>query len=183
LVLLSLPLALTAGCRSNDQELFPITASSHWNYLVRTLNKTTDAVVYADRVAVGSTQGYELHGDLGCFHLAWIGGNLVTDQMAGARMLPPLPILTPASKRYLEWKGWIETGDKREPAKAKIFTDLARLPLNGNVVDTHRTLIAITLPDREINLTNWYQSGVGLVRQEQRTNGRLDLILDYLAQS
>lgn len=92
-------------------------------------------------------------------------------------------MLTAVSKQPSVWRGWIDSGDKREAAKATITTVQARLSLDGNSIDTTRTLVSIMLPNRQINLTNWYKAGVGLVRQEQRTNGRLDLILDYLDQS
>ncbi len=174
--------AILSGCQSNH-ELFPVSEHSHWTYLVRTVNKTTDSVSYAGKIAVGNTEGFELHSDLGSVRLAWVRGQLVTDEMAGSRMTPPLPMLTAVSKQPSVWRGWIDSGDKREAAKATITTVQARLSLDGNSIDTTRTLVSIMLPNRQINLTNWYKAGVGLVRQEQRTNGRLDLILDYLDQS
>jgi hypothetical protein len=171
------------GCAGGDRELYPIDEHSHWSYFARTVNTTTDHVSYAGRVAVGNSNGYELKSDLGVIHLAWTNGNLVTDQMASSRFLPPLPILTEVSKKPVAWQGWIDTGDRREAARAKIVTDHAKLSLHGLLVDTTRTTVALSLADRQISLINWYRSGVGLVRQEQRTDGRLDMTLEYLDQS
>jgi hypothetical protein len=148
--------------------------------MVRTVNMSTDRVYYSRKIAVGNVEGFELASDMGSSHFAWIGRNLVTDEMAGSRMSNPLPILTPISNNFLAWNGLINTGEKWEPASAKIQTVKAKLDLHGASTDTVRSTVVITLPGREIDLKSWFKAGVGLVRQEQTTNGRLDLMLEFL---
>jgi hypothetical protein len=173
-----------SGCGSSKNELFPITEHSRWNYTVRAVKQYQDHVSYSGRVAVGLTNGYELKSDMGVLHLAWSGGSLITDQMAGSHMRPGLPLLT-SSSGPTSWAGWIDSDDRSEPepAKATISCVHVKLDLHGTTVDTVRSNILIILPGKKIDLVSWFQPGLGLVRQEQQTNGKLDVMMEYLNQS
>lgn len=157
----------------------PLSEGAKWTYLVRAVSSYPDAVMVKRQVAVGDAQGYEMQGRMGVYHLAWDKGRLVTDMMATARFIPPLILLAPHQKTT-RWSGWVLSDDKRIPAKATITNSPQKLDLLGNPVETTRSDVTVNLAGQNLTLSTWFQPSVGIVRQEQRTNGRIDLTLEYL---
>jgi hypothetical protein len=153
---------------------------SKWFYMSRSgLRSLPDNLEVTGRVAIGDVQGYELTGDLGVVHLGWRGGRLVSDEMSGSRFTPPLPILAPA-ERKADWRGWVYTADRREPAKAFVTHSVIQLDQPGRSVKTVLSQVDMKLADRSVQLLTWFEPGVGIVRQVQRTNQRSDLMIEFL---
>ena len=160
----------------------PLHEHHSWSYLVRSgLQNLPDKVTVTRSVAVGDVDGYELAGELGVSHLAWEKGQLVTDQMAGVRFTRPLPILAP-NNDSVEWSGWADSGDHRDPAKATVTHASTKLEVLGRPVETIRSDVDLKIADRKLQLSTWFEPGVGIVRQDQRTNGRLDITLELLGE-
>ncbi len=169
-----------AGCRSSGQDLMPLKVGEKRYYMARSgLKNLPDNVEVTRQVAIGDIEGYELSGNLGAAHLGWSHGRLISDQMSEVRFVPPLPILAPGDK-LLEWRGWVLSGDVREPAKASVTHAAARLEKGGRPVETVVSQVDLKISNRSVQLLTWFQAGVGIVRQEQRTNGRMDLMLEFL---
>lgn len=158
----------------------PLREDHKWQYLVRTgLLNLPDSVKVTRRIAVADVDGYELASDLGVSHLAWRKARLITDQMAGARFTPPLPIFAP-NEGAVPWQGWIYSGDKREPAKGTVSHTSTKLDVLGRQVETIRSDVFLKVSARRVQLSSWFEPGVGMVRQDQLTNGRLDATIELL---
>jgi hypothetical protein len=151
-----------------------------WVYMARTgLQSLPDNVRVTRRLSVDGVEGVELMGDLGVSHVAWSGSRLITDQMAGCRFLPPLPLLA-VGEDQASWRGWVYSGAKREPWKAQISSQSAKLDVLGTMANTVCSSVDMSSGPLRLQVKTWFEPGVGIVRQEQRTNDRLDLTLELL---
>jgi hypothetical protein len=158
----------------------PLKVGESWVYMARTgLQSLPDNVRVTRSVSVGDTEGVELSGDLGTAHLAWDGNRLVTDQMAQCRFVHPLPLLEAAQSK--PWQGWMLRGDKRYAFKAFTSQAPAKLDVMGMQANTICSSVELWSDKQHVEIKTWFESGVGIVRQEQRTNDRLDLTLELLA--
>jgi hypothetical protein len=65
-------------------------------------------------------------------------------------------------------------------ARASLRQALEKIRWRGRVTDALRVVLTITADGNEIEIATWYVQGEGPVRQEHRTNGRLDVALRSL---
>jgi hypothetical protein len=112
--------------------------------------------------------------------LAWLDGVLVAEMTAGARLTRPLPLLNPA-RTEMQWQGWIGSGGKRKAARATIRRTADTVEVQGRTVSAVRSDVAIKTESELLEIRSWFRKGSGLVRQEQRTNGRLDLSAEWVS--
>ena len=55
-----------------------------------------------------------------------------------------------------------------------------KLELLGRTVDTVYSTVWLKVGARNVVLKSWFEPGTGIVRQEQKTDNRLDLVIEYL---
>lgn len=169
-----------AGCGDGPSDLMPLSIGEDWVYLARNGIQTYTQKMRVERqVAVGDVEGYELAGDLGVAHMAWSHGRLITDQMAGARFDPPLILYAPGNKD-IPWSGAVYSGDRKEMATGTIGNGKEKLDLLERTVDTVCSTVWLKVGDKNVVLKSWFEPGTGIVRQEQKTDNRLDLVIEYL---
>lgn len=168
---------IVAGCGSGDSWM-PLKVHHVWTYRVRAgFERHTVPVRVAREVAVASTSGYELSSPLGISRIAWHSGRLVADSMVNSRFVPPIPLLIPdvemPKDRPLQvaiWHGRVYALGVEHPASAVLTEQYDTVDLGTKKVPTILATLELRLPSGKIELRSWYQSGVGLVQQEQRTN-------------
>ena len=166
------------GCGSRDN-WFPMKVGQHWTYQVRTaFDVNVQPIKVLRPLPVASAPGYELTGPLGVSRIAWRNGTLYADSTVNAQFIPPLPLLVPAvertkddDKKVLTWHGRVIVLGKERPGSATLYERNATIEFGTRKVPTILSTLDIRIPGGKIGLQSWYQQGVGLIRQEQRTNG------------
>jgi len=173
--------ALPGGC-SSAGSYFPCDLGLVWTYSVRTGfgAEHVEEIRVARRLTVASAEGVELEGPLASSRLAWKGSTLWLESLANARFVPAAPILDTES-RPMRWKGQVMTAFGSEPAKGQLSQRAEKLTVEGRPFEAMRTELAIDRPLGQTVLTTWFARGVGIVRQEQRTRGVMDLRLEWIA--
>jgi hypothetical protein len=175
---ISLALGSMLGCGTRT-EWFPMKLGNHWNYQVRAgFDRRVEPVKVLRALTVASTDGFELAGPLGVSRLAWKHGVLLAESTVNARFAPPLPLLIPgadlsksAPKQVAIWHGRVVTLGRERPGSAVITEQLEKIDVGSQKVSTILATVTLHTPSGKIELDSWYQEGVGLVQQEQRTNG------------
>lgn len=173
---------LVVGCGPGPEAYFPLRKGAQWTFMVRSgLDRRVEAVRAVERVSVGEQAGWILSGDSGQSRVAWHGGTLVAEVLAGTRFSPPIPLLEPvAVSRERRWAGIATTMGKAYEATALLRQSMGTRELGvRNVPAIHATLV-VQLPGKKVELDAWYGRGVGPLWQEQRSNGYLDRGLQYL---
>ncbi len=173
-----------AGCKKPSTALMPLKSGEHWAYVVRNARQSlVGDVDVARQVAVDGVMGWELHGPSGISRLAWKNGTLVASILSGTRYSPPLVLVIPNSVgKTLNWKGTVFTPLHSFPAVATMTWQSQDVQLGGKIFHTVRQNCQLNLSSgTQIALTTWFSSQVGIVRQEQRTNGVQVLALERLS--
>ncbi len=165
-MLLLLPLVV--GC-SKQPELMPMKIGSQTSYVVRYgLDSKVEPVKVVREVPIAGVTGYELAGPLGVSRLAWKDGVLLAAATTNARFDPPIPLLAVDGKDRT-WSGTVESLGKKQAATATLVHKSEKIELISKKVDTTLSTLTLSLPKGTVELSSWFQSGVGLVQQEQRT--------------
>jgi len=171
--------ALAVGCGSHT-DLMPLEVGKTWNYVTRAgFNTFVEPVKVTRELAVAGAQGYELVGPLGASRLAWKGDTLYAFQTANARFIPAVPLLVPGRKEMV-WRGRMESNGVIVPATAHVSHSEEKIKIGGREIPTTLSTVIVQIPDKGIELKTWFQSGVGIVQQEQRTNRVLDVQTQFL---
>ena len=127
------------------------------------------------------TTGFELAGPMGVSRLAWKDGVLLAKQTANARFEPPIPLVTVDGKDR-KWSGRMESLGKFSQATAELIQKKEKIEVGSRQVQTVFTVLTVRKDGGTIELSSWFQPGVGLVQQEQRTGGKLILRMEMLGQ-
>jgi hypothetical protein len=177
----ALGLIALAGCGSGDAYL-PSRPGLEWSYSVRTGfgAEHVEAVRLRGGQTVAGADGFELSGPLGASRLAWRGSVLWLESLPNAGFEPAAPMLA-ADGTARNWKGEVRTLFGREPAKARLSHRFEKLTIAGRPFETLRSDLAIDRPLGATTVTTWFAKDVGILRQEQRTRGALDLRLEWVA--
>jgi len=182
--LVTLPLIVGAlsGCGAGD-DWMPMKVGKSWTYRVRAgFERHTVPIRVAREVTVASTTGYELASPLGVSRIAWKSGRLVGESMANARFEPAVPLLFPNvqfeknhPKQVATWHGRLLTLGVEREANATLVEQNDSVEIGTRKVPAILATLTVRLPSglrpAVLELASWYQAGVGLVQQEQRTNG------------
>ncbi|MDR3689610.1 MAG: hypothetical protein P4L46_09555 [Fimbriimonas sp.] len=200
----ALALATTAflvdGCSPGIDEWMPMKVNRTWTYRIHAgFERHTVPVRVSRQINVAATDGFELASTFGVSRLAWKSNCLVAESTANCRFSPPVPMLYPRvtfvkgrPKAMPNWHGRIQVMGIERPASATLIESPAALELGLRKVQTVHSLLTITLPEvndpgylrpAKMELDSWYQSGVGLVQQEQRTNDNLVVQLTIVKHS
>ncbi len=178
-------LFLLSGCSSHD-EYFPLALGSHWTYTVKEDKFATrvQELKVTRRVPVAAELGYEVEGPMGQIRLGWRDGILYANELPNTRVFRPIPLLdTRNPTASHQWSGQVESMGIALPATAKLTQKSEPVDIGAKRVDTLRADLAVYLPNNKvIELDSWYAKGIGLVKQDQRTNGNLDIHLEWLGE-
>ncbi len=179
--LLVLPFALCCGCSSNS-EWMPLEVGSSCTYRVRTTHYTYVEPVKVVRMApVGEQMGYVTQSELGESRLGWQGGTLVAETLGHSHFVPPIPLcLSGEEEASKNWKGLIVINGKSVKAQARLECKPESLRWKGVNQSSRKADLIVEFSESKIEWTSWFVSGDGIVRQEQRTNGELDLSLEMI---
>ncbi len=173
---------LLAGCGANH-ELMPLEIGHSWSYLVQAdFQNYTGSIKVVRRIAVGGVQGYELHGPFGDARVAWIGDQFVADRLGANRFDPPVPLLSLARKESLRWQGTVFNLDGENTATAMLTQTAATIPVGAQSFKTTCTTLTFKAGSHAIELVTWFAPSIGIVKQEQRTDGIRTVALEWLGE-
>jgi hypothetical protein len=189
---------VAAGCGGGGgSDLMPLEVGQTRLYKVQAGFESYVTTMKVSReISVANTVGYELTSTLGVSRLAWSDGALVAERLVTTQFMPPLPLLFKAEETHDRiWKGRIVFVDKAAPAMKdyaagkKLVTATQsqsvddQIPFRGNKIHCIRSTVNMQTAENKIEITTWFSAGLGIVRQEQRTDGALVLKLDLLDES
>jgi len=150
----------------------PMEAGRTLKYVVRSgFDTRVEAVTVARRLTVAGTDGYEMKGPLGVSRVAWKDGVLLAEATSNAWFRPAIPLVAEDGKDRT-YHGRIEVLGKESPANATLTHKTEKIEVRNRRVSTTLATLTVKVPKGTIELTTWYQPGIGVVRQEQRTNGQ-----------
>jgi hypothetical protein len=173
-------LFLLAGC-SKPPDLFPLEVGTAWTYTVRSgFDTFVEPIKIVRTVPVAGVDGVELAGPLGVSRLGWRKGVLFADSTVNANFTPPLPIYAIDGKDG-KWGGSMGSMGKRQKCTATLHHEDAKLQIGGRNVSTRLSTVTIKTARTDIELKTWFQPKVGIVQQEQRTAGKLDVAIQLLS--
>jgi hypothetical protein len=139
-----------------------------------------DSVKVTRPVSVADVEGFELNGPLGVSRLAWRGNALVAESSAGLRFSPPIPLLAPDGKEAT-WHGRVTWLGAEKPASATVRQSKRTLTLASRPIETTQSDLTLSLPSRKIELITCFEPGVGIVQQEQRSGGKLEVEIEMVS--
>lgn len=167
--------------------MWPLEVGRAWTYSVDTGLTTFVAKVRVQRrVPVGDALGYELTGTMGTSRVAWRGNELVASMLSQTRFNPPLRLAVAGAKGQAKnpykaaWKGNVEWFGKARSGVAVLQQSADRVRIGSAEVPATLSVVRLATDNRTVELSSWFVDGIGLVRQEQRTDGILDVRLEYL---
>lgn len=172
------------GCRPADTSLMPLRSGEHWAYVVQNARQSLVGDVSVIRpVAVDGIGGWELQSPSGISRMGWDSGTLKASMLSGTRYTPPIFLLVadPVGKS-VNWKGTVATPLHAFNANGSMTWQRQDVQLGGKTFHTIREDCQIKLETgTSIALTTWFSPEVGIVRQDQRTNGIQVLALEHLS--
>lgn len=173
--------AALAGCLGTS-ELFPREAGVEWTYSIRTGfgAESVEDVRLVRTTAVAGAEGMALIGAFGESRLAWRDGALWVESLANTGFSPAAPIVA-ADGRFRSWKGTITTAFGEESASGRLRQRNAELTVAGRKFATVEAELELERPLGTTRITTWFAPKIGILRQEQRTRGSLDVRLEWVA--
>lgn len=174
--------ALLSGC-GDQTSWMPLKAGGSWSYLARTsLSERVVSLKAGRDIAVDGVEGRELFGDLGTSAYAWKGGRLVMQNLATGRAEPAIPLLDLGSKdQPIRWKGKVTSLGRLLPAEAILTQTSEKTKIGTRTWDTLRSTVELKMGGKRLELVTWFVQGIGIVRQEQRSDGEFVLSLEHLS--
>ncbi len=188
-LLLLVGAVVATGCGANDA-MMPLKKDHIWTYRARTVFERHTVPIRVTRaITVDGTSGFELAGPLGVSRIAWKSNRLIAESMVNARFVPPIPLLIPSSdlkdapRQVASWHGRTYSLGIERPSSATLTEQKETLDLGTRKIQTVLAIVNLRLPTGVLEIKSWYQAGVGLVQQEQRTNGKRIIQLVLVGQS
>jgi hypothetical protein len=181
-LLLPLLIAISlVGCGSGN-DLMPMQSGSSWTYTTFNGFETYfEPVKVVRRIAVGGSDGFELQGPLGICRLAWSGKRLIGEQLGSVRFDPPITLLAPGLKTAIPWSGSVMRLTGTVEGQAELTQADESITVGTQAFKTTKTTLILTAKGQKIELVTWFSPGYGIVRQEQHTDGRLNLSLERIS--
>jgi hypothetical protein len=160
----------------------PLQKGKEWVYKVRTPYYTfVEPVTVVGETPVGANRGFELRSSMGGSRIGWDKGVLYASSLGQSQYLPPLPLLdSREEKASFKWKGILIAAGKSIPGTATIVQEAEELQIAARTLKTRRSTLNFSAEGTDIELVSWFATGYGLVRQEQRTNGALDVRMEWI---
>ena len=150
----------------------PLAVGHVWTYDVhgRRLGQVVQVRVNR-RIAVDDVSGYELTGPLGTARLAWHGPRLVAETLCGTTYDPPVPLLDARLPQApLLWNGTVAAPASVSEANATLTQVATDTIFASRKTAAVETVLKLQAGRRRIELDSWFVDGVGLVKQEERTD-------------
>ena len=175
----------------------PLVDEKEWQYSeMSSFQRNVPIIKIGKKISVGGVEGRVLTGDLGESRLAWNNKRLVASMMANTMFNPPIPLLAedkiPDKKKSreeefvpaVEWSGSFESLGKTRKAKATLSQRRTTIQLTSGDTSVVETVLKVQIDgvkdDVPLELRTWFERGVGIVRQEQRTNRMLIVGIDRI---
>lgn len=170
-----------AGC-GGPPDLMPLRENAKWTYRVNNgYRMSVQSMRVTGQASVGNVQGWDIEGPNGVSRLAWDGGSLVAERFVNIRFVPPIPILTADDKKLSKhWKGRVETPAGYYDAEADIDQNTESIKIATHSYKAVKSRVKLFLPGKRTEVVSWFAAGSGLLRQEQRTDDKLDVSLEML---
>lgn len=177
-----LAIASLAGCQGGST-LYPLKTGNTWVYeAVSPIGKNVRTVRAVGPASVGPYPGFALGSESGTTELAWASGTLYASRLAGTTYTPPLPLLKDGSgPRTWEWTGKVVAPGGSIDARASAKSAPEDRTVAGRTAKTTMVTIQMQGPGTRVETISWYEKGVGLVAQEQRSGGALVTKLNYVS--
>jgi hypothetical protein len=150
----------------------PLAVGHAWTYEVygRRLGQVVQMKV-SRQLAVDGVSGYELTGPLGTARLAWHGPRLVAETLGGTHYDPPIPLLDARQpKSPIEWTGTVVAPATTCGATALLTHKSAEIQFASRTTPAVETVLELHAGKHRIELDSWFVDGVGLVKQQERTD-------------
>jgi hypothetical protein len=174
-----LSIAGLVGC-AKQSDLMPLKLGTSATYEVSYgLEKHVEPLTISRSLPVDGVTGFELSGPMGVSRVAWHNGELRAAQTANAWFDPAIPILAD-DKKDRQWSGRVGVMGVKSLAKAVLTHKQDKLDMGSKAVEATLAELTITLPRGTIVVDSWFQPGVGLVRQEQRTADKLVVSMEMI---
>jgi hypothetical protein len=187
---LLIPVVLLGACSQGGPSYMPLVDEKEWKYsTLSDFQRNVPVIKIGKKISVGGVEGRVLTGDLGESRLAWDGKKLVASMMANTIFNPPIPLLSedkiPEKKKNREeefvpsetWAGKFENLGKIRDAKATLSQRRTVVQLTSGEANVVETVLKVQIEgmkdDVPLEVRTWFERGVGIVRQEQRTNRTL----------
>lgn len=160
----------------------PLVPGRSWRYVAKTPSRSgTYRVRVNSETKVGLERGYLLESDGGNTKMAWSKNSLYVSQMGGIEFSPPLILLKPTEgKTMWTYSGTIKTPFIEERSQIRIVQEPAELKIGSISHDTILVTLTLRFQKQDIEWKNWFEMGRGILRQEQRNNGRFVLGLELI---
>jgi hypothetical protein len=171
---------LVAGC-SKQPDLMPLSVGRSVTYVVtHGLEKFVEPVKVVAEVPIMGRTGYELSGPMGVSRLVWKDGVLYASQTSNAVFDPPIPLVAVDGKMK-RWTGSVHSLEFESDASAELVQKQVKdVQVGTRKVEATLATLTVKMPKGTIELSSWFQPGVGLVQQEQRTGSVLVLRMAML---
>jgi len=160
----------------------PLVTGKSWRYVVKTpLRSGTYRIRVNGETRVGLERGYLLESESGDTKMAWSKNSLYVSQMGGIEFNPPLVLLKPSEeKTSWTYTGTIKTPFTEEHSKIRIVQEPTELKIGGISHPTLLVTLTMRFQKQDIEWKNWFERGKGILRQEQRNNGRFAMSLELI---
>ncbi len=172
-------LLVLCGCGTKSTWL-PMKVGKSWTYRVRAgLNHRIETVKIVRELTVAAAPGYELAGPSGSSRLAWKGRTLVAECTANGTYAPPLPLLVADADlshdvplQVATWHGLMTVRGQPRDASGYLSEKMDVVDFGTRRVSALLATLTMDVDGAKgpVELKSWYQEGVGLIQQEQRTN-------------
>ncbi|MCW5940287.1 MAG: hypothetical protein KF884_11215 [Fimbriimonadaceae bacterium] len=156
-------LALIAlGC-ARGGELMPLERGISWTYRVsREFGSRVETVTVVSTEPVGRHLGWRLDGPSGTSKIAIAERTLWASELSGTRFDPPVPL---GGQIEHKWAGVVQTPRGSVRAEGKLASKADK----GQDLES---VLSLTGPGLDLQVTTWTRPGIGIVRQDERSGGR-----------
>lgn len=166
------------GCRGGVQRYYPIRVGQKTIYLVKNAHQSlVSTLTVTQRQAAAGVSGFELKGPSGTSLVAWKDGALYASELSGTFFDPPLPVLIRSELSPVQWSGYASRAGRPLPASATITAEQSTTTWLSQSTSALKVVIKMNWNGQSSELDSWYVPSVGLVEQEQWTNGVEDTAL------
>lgn len=172
-------LAAALGCNPGPRNLMPLAEGHKWTYNVMLdFGSTVQSLEVSRRISVAGEHGWELTGPMGSSRLAWVGGTLVGERLAGTTFSPPVPLL---AAEEMSWEGTATTAGQARKGRGRLTISQVDVELAGRTYESTLSKLEIGFDSGTLELLTWFVADLGIIRQEQRIDGVRNRKLDYLS--
>ncbi len=192
-----LPLGCVVACGQGGPSYMPLVDEKQWTYnVVSNFQNNVQKFTVAGHTSVGGVDGRVISSEMGESRLAWDRRKLICSEMGSTVFIPPIPIFMedkiPEKKKGREselmpatdWSGTFQALGKTRHAKGILSQSRGVLQSQNGDLDVVETVFKVQIEgakdDVPLEIRTWFARGIGIVRQEQRTDRNLVVSLELL---